>query len=72
VDWLVEANSQISAALHPDWPFPSIVTSALKMETVRVSETLASTSKPTRHLNPEEHDHYVITYLLFLLKEKAT
>jgi hypothetical protein len=38
--------------------FSNIVTSALKMETVRFSETLASTSQFTRRPNPEEHHHY--------------
>jgi hypothetical protein len=32
-----------------------MVTSVLKMETVRFSETLASTSQSTRRPNPEEH-----------------
>jgi hypothetical protein len=31
--------------------------SALKMETVRVSETLASTGESTRRQNPEDHHH---------------
>jgi hypothetical protein len=35
-----------------------MVTSALKMETVRFSETLASTSQSTRRPNPEEHHQY--------------
>jgi hypothetical protein len=34
---------------------PSNVTSALKMETVRFSETLASTNQSTRRLSPEDH-----------------
>jgi hypothetical protein len=34
------------------------VTSVLKMETVRFSETLASNSQSTRRPNPEEHHHY--------------
>jgi hypothetical protein len=36
-------------------PLPNIATSALKMETVCFSETLASTDESTRRLNPEEH-----------------
>jgi hypothetical protein len=35
-----------------------VVTSALKMEPVRFSETLASTSQSTRRPNPEEHHHH--------------
>jgi hypothetical protein len=35
-----------------------MVTSALKMETVRFSETLASTSQSTRRPNIEEHHQY--------------
>jgi hypothetical protein len=35
----------------------SIANSALKMETVCCSETLASTDQPTRRQNPEEHHH---------------
>jgi hypothetical protein len=31
--------------------------SALKMDTARFSETLASTNQSTRRLNPEEHHH---------------
>jgi hypothetical protein len=38
---------------------PSIVTSAVKMETVRFSETLASTNQSTRRLN-REHHHYEV------------
>jgi hypothetical protein len=34
---------------------PSMVTLALKMETVRFSEMLASTSQSTRRPDPEEH-----------------
>jgi hypothetical protein len=37
---------------------PSMVTSVLKMETVRFFETLASTSQYTRRLNLEEHHQY--------------
>jgi hypothetical protein len=37
---------------------PSMVTSALKMEAVRFSETLASTSQSTRRPNPKEHHQY--------------
>jgi hypothetical protein len=36
-------------------PLPSIATSALKMETVRFSETLVATDESTRRQNPEEH-----------------
>jgi hypothetical protein len=32
--------------------------SALKMETVCFSETLASTDESTQHQNPEEHHHH--------------
>jgi hypothetical protein len=32
-----------------------LITSALKMETARLSETLASTSQSTRRLNRKEH-----------------
>jgi hypothetical protein len=39
----------------PAWR--SIVTSALKMETVCFSETLASTDESIRRQNPEEHHH---------------
>jgi hypothetical protein len=35
-----------------------MVTSALKMEAARFSETLASTSKSTRRQNQEEHHQY--------------
>jgi hypothetical protein len=35
-----------------------MITSALKMETVRFSEALASTSQSTRRPNPEEHHQY--------------
>jgi hypothetical protein len=42
-----------------DIPFPS---SALKMETVCFSDTLASTDKSTQHQNPEE-DHQDLNYL---------
>jgi hypothetical protein len=37
---------------------PSMVTSALKMETVCFSEKLASTRQSTRRPNPEEHHQY--------------
>jgi hypothetical protein len=36
---------------------PNIVTSVLKIETVRFSETLASTRESARRLNPEHHHH---------------
>jgi hypothetical protein len=36
----------------------SIATSALKMETVCFSETLAPTNQSTWHQNPEEHHHH--------------
>jgi hypothetical protein len=36
----------------------SMVTSAMKMEAVRFSETLASTDQSTRRPNPEEHHQY--------------
>jgi hypothetical protein len=39
-------------------PFPSFVTSALKMETICVSETLTSTYKPTRRRNPKRQHKY--------------
>jgi hypothetical protein len=39
------------------WNLP-IVTSALTMETVRFSETMASTSQSTLCQNPEEHHHH--------------
>jgi hypothetical protein len=38
-------------------PLPSIATSALKMETVCLSETLACTDEFTRRQNPKEHHH---------------
>jgi hypothetical protein len=64
--------ASVSTSLRPDWPFlsdfpsclpiypliPSMVTSALKMETVRFSETLASTSQSTWRPNPEKHYQY--------------
>jgi hypothetical protein len=37
---------------------PSMVTSALKMETARFSETLASTSHSTRRPNPEQNQYH--------------
>jgi hypothetical protein len=37
---------------------PSIITSALKMETAGFSKTLAFTNQSTWRLNPEEHHHY--------------
>jgi hypothetical protein len=44
-----------------DWsgeaPLPSFATSALKMEAVCYSETLASTDESTRRQNLEEHPH---------------
>jgi hypothetical protein len=40
-------------------PFPSIATSAMKMETVSFSETLASTYASTRRQNPEEQHSLV-------------
>jgi hypothetical protein len=48
-------------------------TSALKMELVRFSKTLASTSQSTRHPNPDEHHQYhhhhenLKSQLIFLL-----
>jgi hypothetical protein len=36
---------------------PCGLAEALKMETVRFSETLASTSQSTRRPNPKEHHH---------------
>jgi hypothetical protein len=38
-------------------PLLNIVISALNMETLCFSETLASTDKPTGRQNPEEHHH---------------
>jgi hypothetical protein len=37
-------------------------TSALKMETARFSETLASTNQSIRRLNPEEHHQLYDSY----------
>jgi hypothetical protein len=45
--------------------YPSIVTSALKMETVRFSETLASTSQSKRRPNPKEHFHHHLSIYSF-------
>jgi hypothetical protein len=39
-----------------------MVTSALKMETVLFSETLASASQSTRRPNPEEHHKYILLF----------
>jgi hypothetical protein len=48
-------------SLPPNLPFSplsSIATSALKMETVSFSETLASTDESTGRQNPEEKQHH--------------
>jgi hypothetical protein len=47
---------------------PSLVTSALKMETSRFSEMLASTYKTTQCQNPRQHQHFVV---LFTITAKA-
>jgi hypothetical protein len=39
-------------------PFPNIANSALKMETICFSETVASTDESTRRQNPEDHHHH--------------
>jgi hypothetical protein len=73
VDWLVEADdseknnvsifraeviqTSLPATIYNP-SIPSMVTSALKMKTVRFSKTLASTSQSTRCPNPEEHHQY--------------
>jgi hypothetical protein len=36
---------------------PSFVSSALKMETIFISETLATTNETTRSQNPKHHHH---------------
>jgi hypothetical protein len=46
--------------------FPTLfVSSALKMETVCFSETLASTNEYTWHQNPEEQHNYETPFLEF-------
>jgi hypothetical protein len=42
-----------------------MVTSALKMETVRFSETLVSTSQSMRRPNPEEHHKFTNSFTSF-------
>jgi hypothetical protein len=55
VDWLVEANVSEKRSFH-HFMKAEVITSALKMEAARFSETLASSNQSTRRFSPKEHN----------------
>jgi hypothetical protein len=55
MDWLIEANVSEKRAVFIFRAEVLSLSSALKMEAARFSETLAPTSQSIRRLNPKEH-----------------